>query len=104
MLQYIIIDEAQRLKERNSKLSRDLDSFRAKYRLLLTGTPLQVGGWLCGLGRVAAMRAGPPATPSAAFHGHAPSSHVFTPARPCRARGTGCRLHRLLCMLAPSFH
>ena len=41
---YIVIDEAQRLKERQSKLSRDLDVFRAQRRLLLTGTPLQVWG------------------------------------------------------------
>ena len=38
---YIIIDEAQRLKDREGKLSRDLDKFRAQRRLLLTGTPLQ---------------------------------------------------------------
>ncbi|KXZ56213.1 hypothetical protein GPECTOR_1g185 [Gonium pectorale] len=38
---YIIIDEAQRLKERESQLSRDLDRFKSGYRLLLTGTPLQ---------------------------------------------------------------
>ena len=38
---YIVIDEAQRLKERQSKLSRDLDQFKAQRRLLLTGTPLQ---------------------------------------------------------------
>ncbi len=31
----------QRLKERQSKLSRDLDAFKAQRRLLLTGTPLQ---------------------------------------------------------------
>ena len=38
---YIIIDEAQRLKDREGRLSRDLDKFRAQRRLLLTGTPLQ---------------------------------------------------------------
>ncbi len=31
----------QRLKERQSKLSRDLDKFTHGRRLLLTGTPLQ---------------------------------------------------------------
>jgi SWI/SNF-related matrix-associated actin-dependent regulator of chromatin subfamily A protein 2/4 len=39
---YIIIDEAQRMKDRESKLSRDLDRFVCQRRLLLTGTPLQV--------------------------------------------------------------
>eukprot|EP00898_Chlorokybus_atmophyticus_P002760 jgi/Chlat1/3485/Chrsp23S03787 len=38
---YIIIDEAQRMKDRESRLSRDLDRFRCQRRLLLTGTPLQ---------------------------------------------------------------
>lgn len=38
---YIIIDEAQRLKDREGRLSRDLDKFRCQRRLLLTGTPLQ---------------------------------------------------------------
>jgi len=38
---YIVIDEAQRMRDRSSKLSRDLDKFRAARRLLLTGTPLQ---------------------------------------------------------------
>lgn len=38
---YIVIDEAQRMKDRDSKLSRDLSQFRSARRLLLTGTPLQ---------------------------------------------------------------
>eukprot|EP01018_Ginkgo_biloba_P028641 Gb_26709 [translate_table: standard] len=38
---YLIIDEAQRMKDRQSRLSRDLDRFQCQRRLLLTGTPLQ---------------------------------------------------------------
>lgn len=38
---YIIIDEAQRMKDRQSKLARKLDGFLTVNRLLLTGTPLQ---------------------------------------------------------------
>lgn len=38
---YIIIDEAQRMKDRQSKLAKDLDRFTTSRRLLLTGTPLQ---------------------------------------------------------------
>ncbi|KAL4191446.1 hypothetical protein AMTRI_Chr07g80580 [Amborella trichopoda] len=38
---YVIIDEAQRMKDRESRLARDLDRFRCQRRLLLTGTPLQ---------------------------------------------------------------
>ena len=37
----MIIDEAQRMKDRQSKLARDLDRFTTLRRLLLTGTPLQ---------------------------------------------------------------
>ena len=36
-----MIDEAQRMKDRQSKLAKDLDKFQAQRRLLLTGTPLQ---------------------------------------------------------------
>jgi SWI/SNF-related matrix-associated actin-dependent regulator of chromatin subfamily A protein 2/4 len=39
--QYIVIDEAQRMKDRQSKLAKDLDRFTAARRLLLSGTPLQ---------------------------------------------------------------
>lgn len=39
--QYVIIDEAQRMKDRKSKLAQDLDKFNTVRRLLLTGTPLQ---------------------------------------------------------------
>ncbi|CAK0787464.1 hypothetical protein CVIRNUC_010684 [Coccomyxa viridis] len=38
---YIVIDEAQRMKDRQSKLAKDLDRFTGARRLLLTGTPLQ---------------------------------------------------------------
>ncbi|PKA58794.1 ATP-dependent helicase BRM [Apostasia shenzhenica] len=38
---YIIIDEAQRMKDRESVLARDLDRYHCQRRLLLTGTPLQ---------------------------------------------------------------
>jgi SWI/SNF-related matrix-associated actin-dependent regulator of chromatin subfamily A member 2/4 len=38
---YIVIDEAQRMKDRKSKLAQDLDRFTTQRRLLLTGTPLQ---------------------------------------------------------------
>ncbi|KAM7276803.1 hypothetical protein ACFE04_018669 [Oxalis oulophora] len=38
---YIVIDEAQRMKDRESVLARDLDRYRCHRRLLLTGTPLQ---------------------------------------------------------------
>ncbi|GLJ38996.1 hypothetical protein SUGI_0794870 [Cryptomeria japonica] len=38
---YIIIDEAHHIKDRESQLSHDLDSFQSQRRLLLTGTPLQ---------------------------------------------------------------
>lgn len=39
--QYIVVDEAHRLKNENSKLSMVLRKFQSKNRLLLTGTPLQ---------------------------------------------------------------
>ena len=39
--QYMVIDEAHRMKDRESKLSRDISGFRTMRRLLLTGTPLQ---------------------------------------------------------------
>lgn len=39
---YIIIDEAQRMKDRESVLAHNLDRYRCQRRLLLTGTPLQV--------------------------------------------------------------
>ncbi|ELA42835.1 uncharacterized protein VICG_00150 [Vittaforma corneae ATCC 50505] len=38
---YIIIDEAHRLKNENSQLSKIVRLFNFKHRLLLTGTPLQ---------------------------------------------------------------
>mmetsp|Transcript_22804 Transcript_22804/g.58023 ORF Transcript_22804/g.58023 Transcript_22804/m.58023 type:complete len:1052 (-) Transcript_22804:484-3639(-) len=38
---YIIIDEAHRIKNENSMLSRVVRIFKTDYRLLITGTPLQ---------------------------------------------------------------
>lgn len=39
---YIIIDEAHRIKNENSLLSKTMRLFNTNYRLLITGTPLQV--------------------------------------------------------------
>eukprot|EP01027_Heterolobosea_sp_BB2_P013730 GEZU01019767.1.p1 GENE.GEZU01019767.1~~GEZU01019767.1.p1 ORF type:complete len:1306 (-),score=411.03 GEZU01019767.1:96-3443(-) len=38
---YIIIDEGHRIKNANCKLVQDLNQYKSKHRLLLTGTPLQ---------------------------------------------------------------
>ena len=39
---YLVMDEAHRVKNENSKLSMILRQFSFENRLLLTGTPLQV--------------------------------------------------------------
>lgn len=39
--EYLILDEAQRIKNIDSVLSKDLRSLRTRNRILLTGTPLQ---------------------------------------------------------------
>ena len=39
--EYLILDEAQRIKNDQSKLSQVLRKFKATHRILLTGTPLQ---------------------------------------------------------------
>lgn len=41
---YMVIDEAHRIKNENSQLSQIVRAVKTEYRLLLTGTPLQV--WL----------------------------------------------------------
>ena len=38
---YIIIDEAHRIKNENSMLSKTMRLFSTNYRMLITGTPLQ---------------------------------------------------------------
>lgn len=38
---YLVIDEAQRMKDRESKLAKAIDKISFERRLLLTGTPLQ---------------------------------------------------------------
>lgn len=39
--EYIIIDEAHKIKNEDSSTAKIVRKFRSKYRLLLTGTPLQ---------------------------------------------------------------
>lgn len=39
--EYLILDEAQRIKNEQSVLSKDLRKFSTRCRILLTGTPLQ---------------------------------------------------------------
>lgn len=39
--EYIIIDEAHKIKNEDSQTSKRVRQLRSKYRLLLTGTPLQ---------------------------------------------------------------
>lgn len=39
--QYIVVDEAHRIKNEKARLSESLRTFKSKGRLLLTGTPLQ---------------------------------------------------------------
>lgn len=39
--EYLILDEAQRIKNDQSVLSQNLRSFKTRNRILLTGTPLQ---------------------------------------------------------------
>lgn len=45
---YIITDEGHRIKNTNSKLTVALrTSYKSQYRLILTGTPLQVNTYVC---------------------------------------------------------
>jgi SNF2 family DNA or RNA helicase len=39
--EYLILDEAQRIKNKDSVLSKDLRTYNTRSRILLTGTPLQ---------------------------------------------------------------
>ena len=40
---YLILDEGHRIKSGQCKLNKQLKCYRTSHRLLLTGTPLQVG-------------------------------------------------------------
>lgn len=39
--EYVIVDEAHRIKNKDSRLAIELRNFNAKHKLLITGTPLQ---------------------------------------------------------------
>jgi len=39
--EYMIIDEGHRIKNRTSRLFEQLQHFKVKHRLILTGTPMQ---------------------------------------------------------------
>jgi len=39
--EYVIVDEAHKLKNEDSQISKRLRQLDSRYRLLLTGTPLQ---------------------------------------------------------------
>lgn len=39
---HIVIDEAQRVKNENTALAKHLRKFKSKFRILLSGTPVQV--------------------------------------------------------------
>jgi len=39
--QYVVVDEAHRLKNKDCKLTEELRAFQTEHWLLLTGTPLQ---------------------------------------------------------------
>lgn len=43
---YVIIDEAHRIKNENSLLSKTMRLYNTNYRLLITGTPLQVSSFI----------------------------------------------------------
>ena len=43
---YVIIDEAHRIKNENSVLAKRVRELSSNYRLLITGTPLQVRRWI----------------------------------------------------------
>ena len=44
---YLIIDEAHRIKNENSILSKIVRMYSSNHRLLITGTPLQVSYLYC---------------------------------------------------------
>ncbi|GAB4861720.1 hypothetical protein Ancab_036973 [Ancistrocladus abbreviatus] len=88
---YIIIDEAQRMKDRESVLARDLDRYQCQRRLLLTGTPLQVQLSLSSISEILFLTT--VSSPSNSKPSAFPISQIYlAPKQSCSSSSVNCNL------------